>query len=201
MIKNKKNANVKSKRSKGINKKIKPKQELDFDLDLENMKLEEDVGQENEEPDMTNIDLKNLEFNNFTNLPDSSEKGSVALERMALSAPRPVFVGGLQLETGEEADEFKYSNTPGSDEPKYSASADSRTERAERIYSGTRQSDFLQKNPEFMFQRVADSRLSSDSSLERVERAKRVDTEKEGRMNMFEREEERYKEYKPKVPE
>lgn len=191
MPKSKKTASKKS-------KKTEKEQEEDFDLDLEGLKLEEDV--ETKEPDMTNIDLKNLEFNQFMELSNETEKGSVALERMALSAPRPVFVGGLQLGTGEENDEFKYSNTPGADEPKYSASPDSRMERAGRVDS-RRQDTFLPTNPDFLFQRVADSRISQDLSPERVERARRFDAEKEGRMDMFEREEERYKEYKPKVPE
>lgn len=200
MVKSKKNANVKNRRAKVSKDKIKHEQ--DFSLDLESLKLEEEVQSGKEEPDMTNIDLKNLEFNQFMNLSENqSEKGSVALERMALSAPRPVFAGGLQLGTGEEGDEFKYSNTHGADEPKYSASPDSKMERAERIDSGARQSYFLPTNPEFLFQRVADSRLSSDSSPERVERVRRFDSEKEGKMNRFEREEEKYKEYKPKVPE
>ena len=198
-------ANVKAQHSKVSSNKINP--ENDFDLDLEGLKLEEDVEAGNEEAGMTNLDLKNLEFSNFMSMPEQAEvdRGSVALERMALSAPRPIFVGGMpqgtaSSENGGENDPFKYMPGNGSgDEPKYSVSADSAVSRAERVEPGRRIEEFLPTNPELLLSRVTDPRISA-SSMESVERARRFDAEKEIRMNFAEREEARYKEYKPKVP-
>ncbi|MGA2130073.1 MAG: hypothetical protein ABSG05_00450 [Candidatus Pacearchaeota archaeon] len=175
----------------------------DFDLNLEGLKLEE--GLETEESDMTNLDLKNLEFNQFMKLPsEQDEKGSVALERMALSAPRPIFVGGIPQTTnaisGEEnTEEGKYMpSTNQSGEATYTGSTHVETDienvdtsrlGRERREIGTTwdAAERFSAREDFGF---------NSGSLERTERMRRFDTSIAGTNK--DKEEIKYQKYNPK---
>ena len=126
---------------------------------------------------------------------------------MALSAPRPIFVGGIPqgISEDDQNEEFKYSNVRGNNEPKYISSPDFTKATTERIDFGNtgtiNQDQFHQQNPDFLLQRVSDSRLSEPFSQERIERVNRLDIEIDRRRDLFEKKSDKYAKYNPKVPE
>ena len=170
-------------------------------------KDEEQEETDREEPDLTNLNLRNLEFTQFSDLLEGS--GAPALERRALAVPRPIFVGGMP-QTGTAAseetngDKFKYvPGTADANEPKYIPTAESWGTPAERINMetlGRRQEFFPQANQKALFERASESKGFSSQNVETFGRVERFDIEKAGRRNPFERPEAKYEKYKPKLP-
>ncbi|MCX6749167.1 MAG: hypothetical protein NTW17_00270 [Candidatus Pacearchaeota archaeon] len=172
----------------------------------------ESAEEETEEEIEEEIEIPNLNLNarDFTPM-DLSEEGSPVLERRAMSAPRPIFVGGIpqgnasgDADEGESKNGFKY--VPGAanaNEPKYIPTSETAGTPAERINMetlGRRQEFFPQANQEAFFERASESRGFSSQNAERFERTERFDIEKAGRSNPFERQEAKYEKYKPKMP-
>jgi len=167
--------------------------------------------QETEEDIEEEIEIPNLNLNarDFTPM-NLSEEGSPALERMALSAPRPIFVGGIPQGPATDADEgeskngFKYMpGAANANEPKYIPTSETAGTPAERVNMetlGRRQEFFPQANQEAFFERASESRGFSSQNAEKFERTERFDIEKAGRSNPFERQEAKYEKYKPKMP-
>ncbi|MCX6749188.1 MAG: hypothetical protein NTW17_00380, partial [Candidatus Pacearchaeota archaeon] len=158
----------------------------------------EPAEEETEEETEEEIEIPNLNLNarDFTPM-DLSEEGSPALERRALSSPRPIFVGGIpqgganEGDNGESKDGFKYMpGTANANEPKYIPTSEATGTPAERVNMetlGRRQEFFPQANQEAFFERASESRGFSSQNAERFERTERFDIEKAGRSNPFER--------------
>lgn len=169
------------------------KEESDLEKHEEESELEEEV-------EDSNLDLQNLEFHQFMQLSSESQKGVPVLERIAGSAPKPIFVGGISSGT-DSKDEFRY--VPGAaenTETKYFS--EPRTENTPQRVDFTnigRNDGFREEANQERFFRQSGPRTESQSP-ERFERVERFDAEKEGRGNLFERPEEKYEKYRPKLP-
>ena len=171
--------------------------------DLEN--LTEDEGSElEEEISDDGLARQDMEFHQFMKLQEKTIPGAPVLERIAGSVPRPIFVGGMPRgspsENDGEKNGFNYvAGAENVNEPKYEAPS--------QLYIETQQSDiskagrtrdvFSQTGREASFQQ--DSRVQSSASpMEKPWTAGRVDVERAGRRDPFQKEEEKYIKYKPK---
>lgn len=162
----------------------------------EKSELEEDVG------------LDALQFQQF--MQPSEETPAPVLERIAGSQPRPIFVGGMaqapSAAPGEEkTDEFKYvPGHEGNNEPKYTGSEARIFREPERVdfaRVGRDPAEIIPKADQEAFFRRSESFSQIESpSTERTWGAERIDTQKAGRKEPFEAEQEKYEKYKPKVP-
>jgi len=205
-------------KKKVINEKEKMLKELARELKSSAKKIGpikdlEEIGEESEEIKEENekkIQSLNLRDFGFTQLEDLSEESSApVLERRALAAPRPIFVGGIPQGTTADAsekgrnDEFKYVPGAANDnEPKYIGS-DPTINPIERVNirdAGRRPDFFSQTNQKALFDRVPEVREFQSQDLERIERVERFDIENAGRRNPFEEREAAFQRYKPKVP-
>lgn len=169
------------------------KKDLDFETEPT---LEEELE--------TNLD--NLEFHQFMQRSSSEEKAPV-LERIAAFAPRPIFVGGIPQSTtsseeGGESDVKYVSSGSEKNEPKYVESNQTQIyrepERVNLSETGRRRESPVDINQEALFLRPevrAEPRVE-----ERPWEPQRVDFERTGRENPFEREKIKYEKYRPKVP-
>jgi hypothetical protein len=211
-------------------KKKSKESEEEFDIEelneLDKLKFDKDVlseedkaGQdeepkEDEESELEEdleLNLENLEFNQFMQSSEPSGDRAPVLERIAGSQPRPVFVGGIPQTPftvpGEEekTDEFKYvPGRTGNDEPKYIA-PDSRISTeltpVDLMKVGRRQTGMIpQVDQETFFMHSEPHSQIESSTPERGWKAERIDTEKAGRKDVFEENDAKYKNYKPKLP-
>ena len=170
------------------------------------MKKHEGESELEKDVDDSNLSLQNLEFHQFMHLQNSKETGAHVLERIAGSQARPIFVGGIPREAtslGRADSKNESGYVPGTaenGEKKYFS--DSRVENAperldfERI---GRTDSFREEINQERFFRQSESRIESQSP-ERFEKVERFDAEKVGRRNPFERPEEKYEKYRPKLP-
>ena len=170
--------------------------------EVEESELEKDV-------DDSNLNLQNLEFHQFMQLHEESQEGAPALERIAGSAPRPIFVGGIprgpaSLEE-ERGDSFKY--VPGAEnnnEPKYVERSEHymESQNVDLTRIGKTRDTISQANMETSFQQAPELRQfgSESPARERTWAAERIDVARAGRRDPFERPEEKYEKYKPKFP-
>ena len=190
---------------------------LKFDKDV--LSEEDKAGQDeedeeendvNEDVGSPDIDLRNLEFSQFMQSSEPSGDRAPVLERIAGCQPGPVFVGGIPQTPftvpGEEekTDEFKYvPGRAGDDEPKYIAS-DSRisTELApiDLMKVGRKQTGMTSQVDQEAFSMHSERQQTASPTFERAERAERIDIEKAGRRDVFEENDARFKNYKPKLP-
>ena len=198
---------------------IKEFDELDklFDKDAlseedkadQNEEKEEDKEVEKSEED-PELNLGDLEFNQFMQSSEPLEDRVPVLERIAGSQPRPIFVGGIPQTpvniSGEEEkiDEFKYvPGGTGNDEPKY-ISSDSRISAeltpVDLMKVGRRQTELIpQVDPE-IFSMHSEPQQTVSPTFERAGRVERIDIEKAGRRDVFEENDAKYEKYKPKLP-
>ena len=166
---------------------------------------EEGAGQEGLE-EAAGINIRTIDFTQI-HIPETGS--SPSLERMAISAPRPIFVGGIPqgpIDTGEGNggnDPFKY--VPGNtnaDEPKYIASQEgirgTMTTVNERTL-GRKREGFSMQAQEAFAERSTEQSFQSQN-IEHTERVSRFESENAGRRDSFGREEEKYERYKPKLP-
>jgi len=194
---------------------IKELDELDKLFDKNSLSEEDkaDQNEEDEEHEEEGINLNSLremEFSQFMQPFEPSEGRAPVLERIAGSQPRPIFVGGIpQTPVGisgeeEKTDEFKYvPGGTGNDEPKYIAS-DSRISAEptpiDLMKVGRRQTELIpQVDPE-TFSMHSEPQQTVSPTFERIERTERIDVEKAGRRDVFEENDARFKNYKPKLP-
>ena len=164
----------------------------------------EEVEESGLEEDL-NLNLRDLEFHQFMDSSEISGEGAPVLERMALQAERPVFVGGIPQTTSgtsrdSDGNDFKYlDSSSGGDEAKYIES-DSRIS-SEPIYLDTAQAGRRQTSSEVnqraLIEGASEQRNTSSETVERFERPDRIDVERAGRKNPFEREDTKYEKYKP----
>ena len=181
---------------------------LKFDKDVLS---EEDKADQNKEDEDLELNLGDLEFSQFMQSSEPSEDRAPVLERIAGSQPGPVFVGGIPQTPftmpGEEekTDEFKYvPGHTGNDEPKYIAS-DSRisTEPApiDLMKVGRRPTELIPQVDQEAFSMHSEPHSQIESSTpERGWRTERIDIEKAGRRDVFEENDAKFKNYKPKLP-
>ena len=170
----------------------------------EKSELEKEIDEEAEEELEEN--LRDLEFHQALKSSDLEEKTPV-LERIAGSAPRPIFVGtipqGTQTASEEErGNDSKYvASSAESNEPKYvevpSAQIYKEIERINIEEAGRRHEDFSETNRGGFFIRPPEHRVEPVID-ERPWQSERVDFERAGRRD--EREERKYEKYKPKFP-
>jgi len=177
--------------------------ELDKLFNKDSLSEEDKADQEED----TELNLGDLEFSQFMQSSEPSGDKSPVLERIAGSQPRPIFVGGIpQTPVGisgeeEKTDEFKYvPGGTGNDEPKYIAS-DSRISAEptpiDLMKVGRRQTELIpQVDPE-TFSMHSEPQQTVLPTFERAGRAERIDTERAGRRDVFEKEDVKYK---PKLP-
>ena len=160
--------------------------------------LEEDVSNDN-------LNLQTLEFHQFMEALEPIETGAPVLERMALSSPRPIFVGGIPQGTATTAgneesrsDDFKYApGTADANEPKYFSEPGVRAapERIDFARTG-RTTGFREEiNQERLF--IQSEPAINSQVMERFERPERFNIEREERKNTPETEREKYR---PKLP-
>jgi hypothetical protein len=182
---------------------IKEFDELDklFNKDALN---EEDKADQEED---TELNLGDLEFSQFMQSSEPLMDKAPVLERIAGSQPRPIFVGGIpQTPVGisgeeEKTDEFKYvSGGTGNDEPKYIAS-DSRISAEptpiDLMKVGRKQTGMIPQVDQETFFLRSEPQQTELSTPERTWKAERIDIEKAGRRDIFEKEDVKYK---PKLP-
>lgn len=154
----------------------------------------------------------NLDFSQLSWPSAETEASAPVLEKIAGEQPRPMFVGtiprgsstGISSGNGEKKDEMKYlPDFDNNDEPKYIATPEKVNTRPERV-------DFSKAGREQInpagTMREAPSPESykpnvDSSTQERAWQPERFDTEKAGRESPVEREEVKYKSYKPKLPD
>lgn len=154
-----------------------------------------ELEEEAETPDM-NIDLENLEFHQFVN--PSNQESKPVLERMALSAPRPVFIdeNARDTKTREERNEVRYEEgAVAENTPSYGNLEDQRYEtNAEPPV--LQPSQFLERGQRIEFQDpLAERRMPRwDSEPEKFE----AEAFHEERRLPFQTQEKKYKEFKPK---
>ena len=194
------------------NKKSKEsKEKLDIErLDELDKLFDKDVLSEedkaNQEED-TELNLGDLEFSQFMQSSEPLMDKAPVLERIAGSQPRPIFVGGIpQTPVGisgeeEKTDEFKYvPGGTGNDEPKYIAS-DSRISAEptpiDLMKVGRKQTRMIPQVDQETFFMRSEPQQTISPTFERAERAERIDIEKAGRRDIFEKEDVKYK---PKLP-
>ncbi|MEK6841794.1 MAG: hypothetical protein AABX91_01440 [Nanoarchaeota archaeon] len=166
---------------------------------IDESELEEDLEEDAE------MNFGNMEFNQFMQLPKSSDGKSPVLERVAREAPRPIFVGqvsqGARADTKEEdSDDFKYaSSNAEKNEPKYMGSSEHIYHESERVDTnqmGRKSESFSSTNQETFFKQSSEAKSTSQNS-EKAWRVDRFEVEKAGRKNLLERDEMRYEKYKP----
>ena len=154
------------------------------------------------------VNLSDMDFSQFIHSMHSSDEiKAPVLERVALEAPRPIFVGqipqGTQTDTGEENGKgIKYvASGAEKNEPKYTESGGQIYTESERLNFedvGRKQDLFPQTDQKAFFTRVQDTRIEFNSP-ERVSwQEERVDFERVGRER--ERPEAKYEKYRPKLP-
>ena len=152
-------------------------------------------------------DLGALEFHQFLNPVDST--GVPVLERIAGSGPRPIFVGGIQRgASAEDENDGKDLYVPGrgnNNEPKYAESSAQiymESQSADITRIGKTRDTIAQANRETSFQQAPELRQFGSESVspERTWSAERIDIERAGRADPFERPEAKYEKYKPKYP-
>ena len=168
------------------------KENNDSEETEEESELEEDV-------DDSNLNLQALEFHQFMELSGEQESGAPVLERMALSSPRPIFVGGIPRETtasggADSKDEFKY--VPGAAENgeiKYftEPGIGNAPERLDLTRAG-RAGSFREGISQERFFMQSEPKIESPSQ-ERFERPERFNVEEERRN-------EEHKKYRPRLP-
>ena len=150
------------------------------------------------------INLNNVEFDNF--MLSSSGFSAPVLERMALSEPGPIFVGGIPQGpaatggNGKESDPFKY--VPGNgdaNEPKYIDSDSHITAKTEVVDFSRVGRNFEPMTREATFMQSAEARFESQFQ-ERMWNAERTDFDRERKKDFKEREETKYDKYKPDLP-
>jgi len=177
-------------------------EELDKLFNKDSLSEEDKVDQEED----TELNLEDLEFQQFMQSSESLADKAPVLERIAGSQPGPIFVGGIPQTLvnvpGEEekTDEFKYvPGYTGDDEPKYIAS-DSRIfpelTPVDLMKVGRRQTELIPKVDQETFSMHSEPQQTAPT-FERAERAERIDIEKAGRRDVFEKEDVKYK---PKLP-
>ncbi len=166
----------------------------------EESELEKDVEVDFEE------DLKRMEFHQFMQSSAMEGKAPV-LERMALSAPRPIFVGGIpqsrEADTKDEKEgDFKYvSSNTEKNESKYTETSTIIYHEPERVdlnQIGRTRDNVTQINQQTFFTQSPEARATSQDA-ERLWRVDRFEIEKAGRKNPLERDEMRYEKYKPRT--
>ncbi|MEK6912875.1 MAG: hypothetical protein AABX26_02875 [Nanoarchaeota archaeon] len=161
--------------------------------------LEEDLEEDAE------MNFGNMEFNQFMQLPKSSDGKAPVLERVAREAPRPIFVGGIRQgreadSKDESSDDFKYaSSNAEKNEPKYMGSSEHIYHESERVDTnqmGRKSESFSPTNQETFFTQSSEAKSTSQNP-EKAWRVDRFEVEKAGRKNPLERDELRYEKYKP----
>ena len=186
--------------------------ELDklFDKDALSEEDKADQEEDEEHEEDTELNLGDLEFSQFMQSSEPSEDRAPVLERIAGSQPGPIFVGGIPQTPftvpGEEekTDEFKYvPGRAGNDEPKYIAS-DSRISTeptpVDLMKVGRKQTELIpQVDPE-TFSMHSEPQQTVSPTFERAGRVERIDVEKVGRRDVFEENDAKFKNYKPKLP-
>jgi len=186
--------------------------ELDklFDKDALSEEDKADQEEDEEHEEDTELNLGDLEFSQFMQSSEPSEDRAPVLERIAGSQPGPIFVGGIPQTPftvpGEEekTDEFKYvPGRAGNDEPKYIAS-DSRISTeptpVDLMKVGRKQTELIpQVDPE-TFSMHSEPQQTVSPTFERAGKAERIDVEKVGRRDVFEENDAKFKNYKPKLP-
>lgn len=178
---------------------------------LKESELERDIREVDSE-DLTNLDQDNIRFNNFVHSMHSLENlkdvKAPILERIAGSQPIPVFFGGgsqkrieLNEEKSGEKDAFGYiagKNTKN--QPEYTEHQHIIIEAEKIDFTKIgREAEYTPKiNQEKFFDETSEFRKSGfeSQSIERLERARRLNTENLGR----EKEEVKYEKYKPRLP-
>ena len=192
---------VKLKSSKKKSEKFKEKKIL---KSPEQENLKEDFNE--------NFDIS--EFSSARFSPDIEAK-TPALERIALSAPKPIFVGKIpQIPSGlieekkeKENSDYVPSNrtaysekTPEQAYELFSEKTDARTPERIDISKVGRElpGAISEEQGNIRFQNFG-PKIESNAS-ERAWTAERINPEKLGRQNPLESEEEKYKTYKPKIP-
>ena len=208
-------ANLKKKQEKKIpEKKERELRELEdlFEKSAEKSKTQkherhEESGESELEEDFGNqsLSLQAPEFHQFMHLSGEQESREPVLERIAGSAPRPIFVGSSRgssatISNGNSSeDEFKYtSGTGDANEPKYfSEPGITSPEKIDFSRVGReRITGFREEISQERFFMQSEPKIEPVSS-ERFERPERFDVERAGRRNQFEKEE---RKYKPKLP-
>jgi len=183
-----------------ISKKLKEIQNEEPDEEPEKSELEEDV------------DLIENSFSQFIPSLHFSEDTTIpVLERVASEQPRPIFVGTMPQTSVEASgetsgkDDFKYvPSQEGNSEPKY-------VEKDSTIFREPERVDFTrvgreperlisERNQGVSFMRSESFSQIESSASERTWSVERIDSERAGRGDPFEKEKEKYKTYKPKVP-
>jgi len=178
----------------------------DKDVLSEEDKADQDEEDEEQEED-TELNLGDLEFSQFMQSSEPLMDKAPVLERIAGSQPRPIFVGGIpQTPIGisgeeEKTDEFKYvPGGTGNDEPKYIAS-DSRISAEptpiDLMKVGRKQTGMIPQVDQETFFMRSEPQQTELSTPERTWKAERIDIEKAGRRDIFEKEDVKYK---PKLP-
>ena len=139
------------------------------------------------------MNFGNMEFNQFMQLPKSSDGKSPVLERVAREAPRPIFVGqvsqGARADTKEEdSDDFKYaSSNAEKNEPKYIGSSEHIYHESERVdinQMGRKPESFSPTNQETFFKQSSEAKSTSQNP-EKAWRVDRFEVEKAGRKNLL----------------
>jgi len=164
--------------------------------------LEEVV--ETEKQEISNVDLKNLEFQQF--MQPSEEAGSPTLERIeGMQGQQPVFFGRVPQSSPEsfgrndkEDDGFKYvSSSESAGEVKYIGSDSRISSSPERVDFGEvgRSSGAFVNVGEAGFT-PSETNVSSPT-VERTFRTDRFEMEKVGRKNPNEIDKDKYETYKP----
>ena len=200
---------------KKVNTKKNQSKEEHSELDslFKNSETEarEDESELEDDVDDLNLNLQALEFHQFMQLAQDSESGGApGLERIAGSAPRPIFVGGIPQGPSvggneESREEFKYvPGTANANEPKYfsepGANAPERLDLTQE--RKTNITGFREESSQARFFMQSEPRIESQSQ-ERFERPQRFDAETgagRGHRNPLERQDTRYEKYKPKLP-
>ena len=187
----------------------KPEQEeIKESEEAEEPEEHEEESKLEEELDDSNLNLQSLEFHQFMELSGEQESGTPVLERMALSAPRPIFVGGIPQNSAaaareESGGEFKYiSGAAENTEPKYlSEQGITAPERINFTQAGKaeRTGSFREEISQERFFMQSEPKIESQS-MERFERPERFDVERAGRENSPKRSEAKYEKYRPKLP-
>ncbi len=205
-------ANLKKKQEKKIpEKKERELEELEdlFKKSAEKSKTQRHEGHEEsgeseleEDFDNQSLSLQAPEFHQFMHLSGEQESREPVLERIAGSAPRPIFVGGIPQSVSaingkESGDEFKY--VPGAadtNEPKYFIEQGINAPERLDVTKAGRTGSFREEISQERFFMQSEPKIESQNP-ERFERPERFDVEQAGRRNPFEREE---RKYRPKLP-
>jgi len=180
--------------------------------ELDSKKIEQSIDEELEEESESS--LNDLEFHQFMRQSAPEGERAPVLERIAGSAPRPIFIGGIpqgpqgaQGSDEESRSEVKYfSSGPEKTEPKYFESTtenyvpqplEPRHLNLNEV--GRRRESPLDVNQQAFFIKPLEFKTGPPVE-ERSWGPERVDFERAGRENPFERERTKYEKYKPKVP-